>query len=553
MAGTVYSFDLKLGDYFTSGFKKLNSALNSTKPAISSLNSAFGQFNSKLTSFGAAATASLAAYGIVNYAQEAVKNAAMIDDQLANVGKTTGLVGQDLENFYQRLGKIDTRTTAQGLLDIATVGGKMGVAKDAIFGFTTAVDKLNVALGDEFSGGPSQIAESVGKMYNNFAQFRGQSYEQAFMKIGSAMNALADAGIASAPFLTEFANRVSAGNKVLKLENVLAYGAALEETGLSAEIAASGFKSFAGKVAGNMEGVAKFMGKSREEIMALLNTDAGQTQFIASFAEKFKGAGFAETQQALKKLGLADQETVAVFQNLAMAMEKPATQAGVFANRLEELMAISKKEVSGAGDSINAEFKRKNETLAAQLEKAQKNVFALSREVGVAIAPLTSVFAELFSSFTEVAIPAVRAFGNFVKTDLYPKLASMMTPVKQGFEWVNQNWVTVKNAFIGFGVAIGIATVAFAALNITMLANPAGLVAAAIVGLAAAFSYAWATNGEFSASMMASWEVGKLVFSGLFEIAKVYLGGIYFILMNWVKTTKVRDNMNSYLAKIQIH
>jgi hypothetical protein len=356
------------------------------------------------------------------------------------------------------------------------------------------------------------------------------SYEKAFLKIGSAMNSLADAGIASAPYLAEFANRVSAGNKVLSLDNVLAYGAALQETGLSAEIAASGFKSFAGKVAGNMDDVAKFTGMTKKELMSMLNTDAGQVQFIEKFASKFKGKGFAETNAALQALKLGDQETVAVFQNLAMQMEKPASAAGKYANRLQELMATSKAEIAGTGESVNSEFKRKNETLAAQIEKTEKQFFALSREVGVAIAPLTSVFAELFGKFTEVAIPAVRLFGAYVKTTLYPALTQMLTPVKQAFDWVNNNWVTVRDAFKGFGIAVGIATVAFAALNITMLANPVFLIATGIAGIAAAFTYAYTQSEQFRGILFAVWEAGKLVFGSLYEIAKVQFGGIWEML-----------------------
>lgn len=90
---------------------------------------------------------------IVSSTQEYVEAYASIDDAMSGVMKTTGMTREEVEALNESLKGIDTRTSQEGLLTIAQIGGRMGLAKDQILSFTDAVDKANVALGDSFSDG----------------------------------------------------------------------------------------------------------------------------------------------------------------------------------------------------------------------------------------------------------------------------------------------------------------------------------------------------------------------------------------------------------------
>jgi hypothetical protein len=71
-------------------------------------------------------------------ANEAIK----FEDTMADVGKTTGLSGADLERYGGSLLDLsgDTRTAIGDLVKISEIGGQLGIAKEDLLGFTGAVD-----------------------------------------------------------------------------------------------------------------------------------------------------------------------------------------------------------------------------------------------------------------------------------------------------------------------------------------------------------------------------------------------------------------------------
>ena len=59
----------------------------------------------------------------------AIQKSAQLSDALADVTKTTGLAGAELQGLRDQIEGIDTRTSVEGLLEIAKAGGQMGIAK----------------------------------------------------------------------------------------------------------------------------------------------------------------------------------------------------------------------------------------------------------------------------------------------------------------------------------------------------------------------------------------------------------------------------------------
>ncbi|OUJ64877.1 phage tail tape measure protein, partial [Hymenobacter crusticola] len=174
---------------------------------------------------------------ILGAAQSVFSNLVEFSDQAADVRKTTGLTADEFDNLADSLKGLNTRTSLQGLLDIAKVGGQLGIAKGDILEFTKAIDVAVQALGDDFSGGAEEIATSLGKLNTVFGKELGPDVAKNLLNIGSAVNELGAVGAATAPFLTDVAQRVGAVAAQTKvgLNNVLAYAAVLEETGFSAE------------------------------------------------------------------------------------------------------------------------------------------------------------------------------------------------------------------------------------------------------------------------------------------------------------------------------
>ena len=65
-------------------------------------------------------------------------------------------------NLRKALQSIDTRNDIFQLLDIARVGGQIGIATAELEGFTRSTNKIVVALGDEFTEGARQVATELG-------------------------------------------------------------------------------------------------------------------------------------------------------------------------------------------------------------------------------------------------------------------------------------------------------------------------------------------------------------------------------------------------------
>ena len=97
-----------------------------------------------------------------------IKLNAEISDSLSDVRRTAGLTADEVNNLAEALKLIDTRTSLKGLLEIATIGGQLGISKDQLAGFTKAVDELAVSLSGELQGGAEGIAKSLGVLDNVF-------------------------------------------------------------------------------------------------------------------------------------------------------------------------------------------------------------------------------------------------------------------------------------------------------------------------------------------------------------------------------------------------
>ena len=105
------------------------------------------------------------------------------------------------------------------------------------------MDKASVALGDSFEGGPEVVAEKLGKIKGLYAEIKDIGIEEAFNSVGSAMNDLGAAGAASEQNIAEFVTRIGAMPEALKpsIGEALGLGAAFEESGLKAEVAATNY------------------------------------------------------------------------------------------------------------------------------------------------------------------------------------------------------------------------------------------------------------------------------------------------------------------------
>lgn len=298
---------------------------------------------------------------IAGAAKDSVGELLEISDAMTGVEKTSGLAAEKVRELWNDFDALDTRTDKKELLDIAQIGGRLGITdKEQLREFTEEIDKIYVALGDSFQGGLEAVTTKVGKLKNLFEETKEQNYGEALNAIGSALNELGANGTASEENISDFATRIGQLPGALKptISQTLGLGAAFEESGIDAEIAASGYSRFMSVAGTNVEAFAKQMRMSAEEARALFETKP--EEFFLKFAQSMKGLGAEGTAEVLKGLKLNTLE-----------VQKAVGAAGDNADRFRELMQLA-GEAMEEGTSIQEEFNKVNNNTAAIWEKIKK-------------------------------------------------------------------------------------------------------------------------------------------------------------------------------------
>lgn len=313
--------------------------------------------------------------GVMDFGRESVETAAKQSDAFADIQKSTGQTTAEVEALNEELRNIDTRSTQEALLDIVKVGGQLGIAKEEIKGFTESVDKANVALGDEFSGGAEEVANTMGTLAKLFKDTKDLEAGKAINDIGSAINELGAAGSATGPVVADFTTRIGQlGDLAPEISQTLGLGAAFQELGLSAEISAGGITNILLTASKATDDFAKQLGITEVEMKKLINTNPNE--FLLRLADSLRGLPADQVAKRLSDLGIKSQEATKV-----MSLLKDQTQL------VRDRQLLANKAMQ-EGTSLTKEFSIKNETAAAQLDKFGKVVEVIRVEVGNRLLPV---------------------------------------------------------------------------------------------------------------------------------------------------------------------
>jgi len=312
------NYQRSVGNYGLFGAlgKGVNSASNGIASATGAMQGVASLFLPMALSFTAAS-------------QAIVSGNLEISDSLSDLQRTAELTKKESYELVDALKALPTRTGLKDLIDIGTIGGQLGIAKGELVGFIQALDFLGVALAKEIPGGAEAIAESLGKVNGVFkiAQKEGITAGEAMQKTGSAILALGQAGLATGGFLVDFTQRVGGSASIAKiaLPSILAYGATLEEAGISAEVAGTAVGKLIGELAKKREdffAVAQIGDASLtlEKFTNLINTDAEKAlnkffvglksggSTLTSFYDILAGAGIKSERYTNAILAIANNQ-----------------------------------------------------------------------------------------------------------------------------------------------------------------------------------------------------------------------------------------------------
>jgi len=427
----------KMDSSITKGIQKVNSKISAVRSQIGNVAVGVG-----------IALALTAPFAI------AVKKSAELSDALADVTKTTGIAGAQLQDLRNDIESIDTRTSVFGLLEIAKAGGAMGVAKNDIAGFTEAVDKLNVALGDQFTS-PELLARELTKLRNVLRDIQTDNIDQDLLHIGNALNFMGANSAALERNISSMVTRMAGLGQELGATTPELFGlaTAMDELGVNVEVAGSNVPLIMQKMATDYQKFAKAIGVNATQFKSLVNEDiVGALTF---FAERLKQQEPTATGMAaaLDEIGLNGARVSQVFLKLGSNVE--------LVNR-----RIGESEAALKGtSSIMDEFNAKNTTFAAVMDKARKRFDIFMTRIGDALAPIILRIAAALEKVMQV-------LSDFVSTGVGKVVTGMVAMAAAGL-----GLISILSPLISALTHLGI--------SVTAALGPIGIIIAAIAALIA--------------------------------------------------------------------
>lgn len=486
------------------------------------------------------------------YIQQGIKLRAVYSDAFSDIQKSTGMTAEEVKKLNEQLGEVDTRTSQLDLLGIAKVGGQIGVAKDEIEGFTVAVDKAVVALGDEFNGGAEEVAKSMGTLKQLFKETKDLDAGDAINKIGSAVNELGSAGTATGPVIADFAARIGQlGDLAPQIGETLGLGAAMQELGFSAEIAGGGLTNIFLQAGKESAAFANQIGMTQDKFKQLLNTNPNE--MLLRLAESMKGMSNTNIIAVMDRLKLGTQESIKVMSLLANQTD--------LVREKQDLASRAMKEAT----SLTNEFNIKNNNEAAQLAKTQKEWEKMKVTVGEQFMPLVGdgikVLIPLLKGLTTgfiTFINVIKAIPSFVSENKELFIGLGVALVSLNAANIAATSSALYHAAVEKGRAIATKSTAAAQwlLNAAMSANPIGLIIAAVALLITGFISLYKNSETVRGAIAGLGEAAKKIFTNIVEAAAKTLGGLgdFLVGVFTLDVDKIKKGLkNAFTGVVELH
>lgn len=176
----------------------------------------------------------------------AIKKNLEYSGSLTDIRKVSGLTMDQVKQLSTELAKIDTRTSVDGLAQLAYEASKLGVGKYGVEGmaqFVRAADKINVAIGEEMG---EKALPSLLKMTEVMGLIPKMGLEKSIEAVGSSMFKLASTSTATSSDITDFVKRCTgvARTAGITTDQLLALGSAFSAQMASPEVAATAMSKF---------------------------------------------------------------------------------------------------------------------------------------------------------------------------------------------------------------------------------------------------------------------------------------------------------------------
>ena len=452
------------------------------------------RLNSKWQEWQTAAMGGVAIItGAVMAGKKAVQMYAEMEQEMANVRKYTGMTAEQVEHLNEEFKKIDTRSPREELNRLAQEAGRLGkTSEEDVLGFVKAADQINVALDELGDGATLQLS----KLTSIFGDEERLGTERSLLAVGSVINELSQNCTAGASYLAQFGQRLAGvgAQAGMTVPQVMAFGAVLDSQGQKVEMSATALSKLIMDLFKNTEKIASATGMDLEKFNAALKSSTNE--------------GLLMLLNRLNELG--DMSVLApVFADMGENGARASAVISALAGNVDMLIWEQEEAAKAFEEatSVTKEFDVQNNTVQAGLEKARKGFQEMAISLGQELMPVMRHFISTTSATMRVMLHLVK-FIKEHKTAILSLAAAVATyTVAVNLALIKEKlhaaFIAVKTAALHVHkVAVLAASVAYnrmtgnvvranaamKLLNATMMMNPWGLVAAAIVGAGVALA-----------------------------------------------------------------
>lgn len=355
---------------------------------VNGLGSVWSKIKTEVKAFGVVALAALGAGAIVGGISNMIRRLATLSDAWGDVRKSTGFTENQIESLNKKLGALNTRTPRSELIKLAAEAGRQGKKTvDEVSTFVKEYDMLQTALGEDVAG----VIPAIGKLT--------AIYKTSATQIGSALNEIEDASIATANYQVDFLNRTSGLATTLKdisIPIMVGYGATLETLGQTAEKSGTAVNQILFdfiKNTADFERVAGMVPGTLKRIIGEKGTNEGFLAWLDAL--KATNPEAEQMLHALEEIGVNGDRGANVLLSLAGNTALVREQQAVANKAFED------------GTSIMDEFNRRQETFGATVDRLTKklNSWFLNN-------PVTKGVQSLITGFTNLVDPIKKVSEN---------------------------------------------------------------------------------------------------------------------------------------------
>lgn len=309
-------------------------------------------------------TAYVGLFGVFNAIKDTVTSAIKknfeYSSSLTDIRKVSGLTMQDVNKLSEELAKIDTRTSVDGLAQLAYQGAKLGMGKYGVEGmkqFVAAADQINVAIGEEMG---EEALPALSKMVETMGLIPKMGIEKAMLATGSAMFKLSSTSTSTSTNIVEFAKRLTGVSRTagITTDQLLALGSASDSLFLMPEVSATAMSKFIVALQKNHNLIEKDLGIPDGTIKRMYAA-GNAMDAIVMVLEKMRDKG------NMNALGGIFKDLGSDGQRLVTAMVTMSKNVDVLKDHLYE-----SKEAFEEASAVTNEYKMQQQSAAGILDRA---------------------------------------------------------------------------------------------------------------------------------------------------------------------------------------